>query len=149
MDAKWFQDLMAVFEKLNEAITSYNKECFEQGSLALQKQELKIVGQVALLLNDLPFPLAATTDLDLVKNPDYSLAKKLEELLLEIGLSLEKDSSLIWMPENTTYHTLCEFSYLKVFYADHTDVMKSKKKFHREKDKRLIEMYERIFDNKK
>ncbi len=144
MENLFKKQLVQIFEQANNFINDYNKKAMQEGFLPLSKQAVRIAGQVAMLLSDLPFSVASTTDIDCVQQPQYEVFTKLDELFLDQGLHLEKDSKLIWMPPDTVYHVLCDLPYMHVEYADHRDVMRSKERFNREKDKKLIETY-RVF----
>jgi hypothetical protein len=107
--------------------------------------QLKIVGQMALLIANLPFPIAATMDIDILHNLPHFAAKKLGELFLDNGLVLESDQHLIWMPEQTIYHPLFDGSYVHASVADPLYVIASKCKFKRAKDKAAIQSYCQCF----
>lgn len=103
--------------------------------------QLKIVGQIALLIADLPFPITSTMDIDILHNlPHYAL-KKLGELFLDNGLVLESDQHLIWMPEKTLYRPMFDGHYIHASVAYPLYVIASKCKFQRPRDKALIKAY--------
>lgn len=131
----------ALFSELNDFIFQINKEARKMGSIPLLQQTIKIVGQTALLLSDLPFTITATMDLDVVSKLDYKVQKKLNELLLVHGMQLETDGHLIWMPKDTSYKKVFEFTNLTVFIADAESVIASKFRFKRSKDQKLIQNY--------
>ncbi len=108
---------------------------------AIPPLHLKIVGQMALLIADLSFPITATMDIDILHNLPHFAAKKLGELFLDSGLVLESDHHLIWMPEQTVYHPLFDGHYIHTEVADPLYVIASKCKFKRSKDKTLIQSY--------
>ena len=108
---------------------------------AIPKLQLKIVGQMALLIADLPFPIAATMDIDILHNLPHFASKRLGELFLDSGLVLESDQHLIWMPEQTVYHPFFDGSYIHASVGDPLYVIASKCKFKRIKDKTLIHSY--------
>lgn len=137
--------LRQVFQELNDYIADYNARCFEEGALRIEKQTLKIVGQTALFLADLPFPITATTDLDIVVTMPYGVQKKLRELLQKIGIVLDPDGRLVWMPENTVYHPYFESQWVEARYADPEAVMLSKYKFNRADDRKLLETYAQYY----
>lgn len=141
------EQLLALFKKLDDEIGLYNRECFDQGSLSITKQILKLVGQIALLISDLPFEILATRDLDYVGEINHVVRKKLQRLLQEINLYLETDTQLIWMPDTTTYLPFYEGVYLTVLVAHPRDVLRAKEKFNRPKDKTTIAALKNYFGN--
>ncbi len=139
--------LLPLFARLNDFIIDYNARAREEGSLTVSPQQIHIVGQTALFLNELPFQVSATADLDLMDRLDFRVSQELTHLLLKEGIRLETDSHLIWMPEGTQYLILCSHSHLDVFFAHHRDVISSKCKFKRTKDEALIKTYKNFFPN--
>lgn len=134
--------LQALFKKWDLTLGQIQAEEKQAGVLSTIKVfELKIVGQVALLLNELPIEIAATRDIDIFHHLPYAHMKSLAEAFLKTGLILESDQNLIWMPENTTYHPLYLGKLVKVYYADVLDVMTSKAKYNRSKDKGLLQEF--------
>ena len=126
------------------------KERAEGEVLPRENYQLKIVGQMALLLADLPFPVAATMDIDILHRLPFALIKDLQRILLaEAGMILEEDQALIWMPEDAQYHPLFSGHQVEVSFADSLDVIASKCKFQRLRDKKLIEEYFKFFPEAK
>ena len=138
-------ELLEVFKNLNSFIEEENRIAKEEGSMPISPQVIQIVGQTALILAELPFPVTATMDLDVISRLNHAVSKKLSELLLEKGLRLETDGHLIWMPKTTEYATIAEFSYVKVCVAKTEFVVASKFKFKRLKDEKLIKTYLEYF----
>ncbi|GEM_PF-5726199 len=106
---------------------------------------LHIVGQMALIVSDLPIPVAGTTDLDAIGLLEYPAATLLRALLLDIGLTLETDQHLIWMPSHTKYHPWYRGPLVRVDIADPLFVIASKCKFQRAKDRALLAQYFAVF----
>lgn len=138
----------SVFKSLNDYIVDTNQQRSAEGTILIPPQKIQIVGQMALLMADLPFPITSTTDLDMIQLPQYEVKAKLEDLLIELGLHVESDSHLIWMPQETEYLQLFEFSNLLIEVAKPEFVIASKAKFMREKDKKLLETYHKFFNKK-
>lgn len=134
-----------IFEELNEFLMAENKEADQMGGPFVKKQTVKIVGQAALLLADLPFPVEGTSDLDVVSSIDHVAQKKLIELLLKKGMSLDTDSHLIWMPKDTRFKKIFDFPKVEVFVAEPEDVLLSKYKFNRPQDRDLFKDYLKFF----
>lgn len=134
--------LKKLFEQFESALEKEEKELKKAGGLApIPKVSCKIVGQMALLVADLPFDVASTIDIDILFEPPYAKTKTLEQLCLQYGLTLESDHRLIWMPKQTEFHPLFQGRLVKAVYADPLYVIASKCKFKREKDKKLIQNY--------
>lgn len=103
--------------------------------------ELRLVGQLALILAELPFPVAGTTDVDVLGLEVHWISTQLQALLLELGLILEPDHHLIWMPPETHYDAWFQGEYLHVALARPIYIIASKCKFQRTKDRFLIRDY--------
>ena len=142
-------ELIGVFREVDLFIESQNGIATEQGSLIIPKQVVQIAGQTALILAELPFPVTASMDLDVVSTLNYSVSKKLSELLIEKGLRLETDGHLIWMPKETQYTTIADFSNVEVQMAKSEFIVASKFKFKRPKDEKLIKAYLEHFPDSK
>ena len=137
--------LAETFEELNEHISAHNRRSNQEGGLSIEKQSLKIVGQAALFLAELPFPITSTTDLDVLVTPPYSVQVKLRELLAKRGLVLDPDGRLIWMPKGTLYHRFFDSPWVEGLYADPESVLLSKYKFNRPDDRKLIQEYQQYY----
>jgi len=137
--------MQPLFEKWDQELWKKLQEDRQLGELSPKRNfELKIVGQIALLLADLPMEVAATRDIDILHHIPYSQMKGLEKMFLDVGLVLERDQGLIWMPDDTVYHPLFSGKLAQVYYADALDVMTSKAKYKRSKDKILLRKYFKI-----
>ncbi len=148
-DTSFKHELSQIFESLNTFIEATNTENTQDGARSIPKQLIRLVGQTALLLGDLPFTVAASMDLDVVSQLDYVVSKKLAALLSQTGLTLETDGHLIWMPAETVYETIFEFSFVEVQMAKPEYVVASKFKFKRHKDELLIKKYLEHYPDKK
>lgn len=149
---KWvmnFQNqLLNLFGKLDDAIVAYNRDCLNQAGRPIAKQTIKLVGQIALLISDLPFEILATRDVDYIGQIDHVVREKLNQLLQEMKLHLETDTQLIWMPANTVYLPFYEGIYLSVLVAHARDVLRAKEKFNRPKDASTIKALKNYFKKK-
>ena len=143
------EKLFDVFQKLDDFITQYNTECSEGGGARIPRQEIRIVGQIALLMADLPFPVFATTDLDSITLIPHNVQKALNEFLFEYEMHIDPDGPKVWMPPDTQYLPLFDFLRVVVYYADPESVILSKARFNRAKDKPLIENFLRHYPHLK
>lgn len=142
--------LKKLFQRFETSLKKETAELRAAGGMRpTEKVTCKIVGQVALLLANLPCDVAATTDIDILFEPTYAKNKTLETLCLDYGLTLESDHHLIWMPKETVYQPLYQGDWVKVFFAEALYVIASKCKFKRDKDKKLIQNYLRFFPESK
>lgn len=138
--------IIKILQKSDTWLQQIVDEAHAHGEVhAIPALQLKIVGQMALLLADLPFPITSTMDIDILHNLPHFASKKLGELFLDSGLVLESDHHLIWMPEQTVYHPLFDGHYIHAVIADPLHVIASKCKFKRNKDKSLIQSYFKNF----
>lgn len=134
--------ILKILQKEDTWLQQLVDEAHAHGDVhAIPALQLKIVGQMALLISSLPFPITSTMDIDILHNLPHFAAQKLGELFLDNGLVLESDQHLIWMPEQTIYHPLFDGAYIHASVADPFYVMASKCKFKRIKDKALIQSY--------
>lgn len=134
--------LINVFQRLDDHLQQYINDVRSRGGLPLSTPvHLRIVGQLALILSALSIPIASTTDLDTIGAQDYTVSKILQDLLLDIGLALETDQHLIWMPPETTYRQFYPGKTVHVTVADPLYVIASKCKFRRLKDRILLRQY--------
>ena len=130
--------LFTIFKNLDEFIEGYRRQ---EGGVPIERQSFRIVGQIALILADLPFPITATSDLDITTTSPYEVQVKLRELLKPLGIILDPDGRLIWMPPKTRYHPFYNGRWVEALYADPEDVILSKYKFGRADDEKLIRTY--------
>ena len=142
------QLLLTLFESVDDQIGHQVDEVRHQGGLVpSQKEIFRIVGQTALLVASLPFDVTGTIDLDLTHTAPYAVTQLISKKCLDIGLVLETDQHLIWMPDDTIYHAFFTGTHISVVVAAPLYVIASKCKFKRLKDKRLIETYFQHFPN--
>lgn len=144
-DRRFREQLLEIFSELSSFIDAENRAAVTEGSPTIPKQIIRVVGQTALILAQLPFSVTATMDLDIISSLNYSVSKKLSGLLIEKGLRLETDGHLIWMPQATEYILLAEYPYVEVSLAGQEFVLASKLRFNRPKDKNLIKTYLQYF----
>lgn len=134
--------LLQLFARFDEKLTERVAEV-EAGGGVVVGYPLKyhLVGQVALLLADLPFDITATVDIDIMHTYRSPESQWLASLCLDVGLMLESDHALIWMPPETEYVALFAGRYLHVEVAKPMYVIASKCRFQRERDRELIQAY--------
>ena len=130
-----------IFNRLDEKLFQENEGRRQSGALLISPVKIMVLGQTALLLADLPFPVAGTMDLDARINGDTLARKMLSEILLPEGLYLESDDHLIWVPKEANYEEWHKGNLLAVFVAEAVAVIASKAKFKRAKDKGIVRMY--------
>lgn len=144
------EELKKLFQRFDETLVKEVAERRAAGEIRVtERVYCKIVGQVALLLADLPFDIAATTDIDILFEPPHAFSKTMETICLDYGLTLESDHRLIWMPEETVYHTLYQGTWVIARFAEAKHVIASKCRFKRDKDKKLIQNYFQCFPESK
>lgn len=134
---------MAIFRELNDRITIENAERDETGALKLRPVEVRILGQITLLANELVarvLPLQMTNDLDAVIEQTQGFVTKVlkEEILPKHGLELDNDSALVWIPPGSTYVDFWDSKYVRVKLLDPESALVSKAIKAKEKNKVLI-----------
>ncbi len=133
--------LKSIFKKLDTKISQRNIESAEEGFHFRADTEIKLLGQMSLLVNkevSALIELNATYDVDTYIKAEYWVEKKFEELLQEKNFFLDKDSKLIWMPKETKYLPFFKGKHLEVFIADPLYCLASKAVKAKEKNKQLI-----------
>ncbi|HBF11979.1 MAG TPA: hypothetical protein DDW49_01100 [Deltaproteobacteria bacterium] len=138
----------AIFTGLNNFIQERNQEAPELGVPLLPKQSIKIIGQMVLVLADLPFPVERTLGLDVISPLNPFVQKQVSDLLIKEGMHLEADGHLVWMPINTSYKKIFDSLLVEVLVADVESVLASKYKFKRPKDQKLIQTFFNYFPEK-
>ena len=82
--------------------------------------------------------LVATMDVDTFLKSEYWVIQELEKILKNYDLNLDRDSNLIWMPEESTYSLFYKGNYLTVYLVDPLYYLTSKAVKAKEKNKILI-----------
>ena len=90
--------ILAIFTELNVRIIAENDGREETGAMKLRPIEVRILGQVTLLANEMVaqvLPLQMTNDLDAVIEQTQGFVTKVlkEEILPKHGLELDSDST--------------------------------------------------------
>jgi hypothetical protein len=130
-----------IFTDLDQAIELENLQRLKDGTLAIQKSEVLLLGQMSLMVNDSVAPfldLIQTGDMDARLRMDYFTKTKLMDLLEANGLVYDEDSHLIWIPEKTKEIEVFKFKYIEVKLIDAESALVSKAIHAPEKNKHLI-----------
>ena len=145
--------IVEIVKKLGEWIEGENQKLFDGGSLPVERVEIYIIGQTALLEAELSIEVAATMDVDCYKELSFKVSQKFDELLRQGGRHLDLVGHEAWMPEETEYRCLYESSVVMLFIAEPVYVILSKAKVAIDKNRNLIIDYlassdldERIFN---
>lgn len=131
-------DLKDIFQELDGWVVKENELAFKSSHRLIKACEFKILGQTALLQSDLKIALQATADIDAYTNAEYSVIKKLDELLEPLGMKYDSLSSEIWMPEETEYEKIYSGKLVQVKYAYPEYLLIAKAKFAKEKNRVLL-----------
>jgi len=130
-----------IFTDLDQAIELENLQRLKDGTLAIPKSEVLLLGQMSLMVNDSVAPilnLIQTGDMDARLRMDSFTKTKLMDLLEANGLVYDEDSHLIWIPENAKQIEVFKFKYIEVKLIDAESVLVSKAIHAPEKNKHLI-----------
>ncbi len=133
--------LEKIFKQLDKEIIKRESEAREQGFNFRAETQIKLLGQMSLLVNEsitTLIELNATRDVDSYIQSEYWVEKKFESLLKKEGLLLDKDRNLIWMPEETIFKTFFTGKYLTVLIPEPIYCLASKAIKAKEKNKQLI-----------
>jgi hypothetical protein len=118
--------LTPLFKVLDEWIMDENKKSQKEGFVPLKPCEIYIIGQTALIEADLKFHLAATMDVDVYRELEYSIKKQFESLLKAEGKELDPVGHEAWMPEETKWISLFEGQFVRGFISKPEYIMVSK-----------------------
>jgi len=130
-----------IFTDLDQAIELENLQRLKDGTLAVPKSEVLLLGQMSLMVNDQVAPilnLIQTADMDARLRMDSFTKTKLKDLLEENGLVYDEDSHLIWIPEKAKEIEVFKFRYIDVKLIDAESALVSKAIHAPEKNKQLI-----------
>jgi hypothetical protein len=105
--------LLAIFKELDERIEVENTDRDAIGGLKIRLVEVRILGQITLLANDMAakiLTLQRTNDLDaVIKNTHgFVMAILNKEILPNYGLHLDPDSEYIWIPPGSKFELFHE-----------------------------------------
>ena len=130
-----------IFTELDQAVELENLQRLKDGTLAVPKSEVLLLGQMSLMVNDQVPPilnLIQTADMDARLRMDSFTKTKLKDLLEENGLVYDEDSHLIWIPEKAKEIEVFKFRYIDVKLIDAESALVSKAIHAPEKNKQLI-----------
>jgi len=111
---------------------------FKDCNPGLKKSEIKIMGQLGLLLSVPEMELNATSDLDAVVSGDLDTKELFKTFLLQHNLVLDDGGELIQMPPGTSWLDFFDGKFIRVVIADPLSIIRSKCQFKRLKDKAQI-----------
>ena len=134
--------LQKVFEALDRRIVELNAERAEFGGIRIPRVEVKILGQMSLLLNESVsalIELAETGDLDAFLTAEFAVIRELRKLLKDEGLVYDDLSSEIWLPPNSRFEPLFDLDNVLVTRVDAESALISKAIKAREKNRILIQ----------
>lgn len=135
------KQLELIFKELNEKVNSLNKERLEEGSLRISRAEVRLLGQMSLLVNEKVsaiLSLAQTADMDAQLDMDSVVKKELTWILKKYGLIYDEDSKLIWIPQGAKFEILFDLNNVVVKSIDAESALVSKAVKAPEKNKQLI-----------
>ncbi len=124
-----------MLKDLEDWLADENLRRIKEGEMGLRPVEMKIMGQIALLLGLPNEDLNATSDLDAVIRGDQTVKEFLKTRLLEENLVLDDEAELIQMPKSTKWNEFFSGKFLNVKVAAPEYVAASKSQFHRLKDR--------------
>jgi hypothetical protein len=135
--------LLAIFKELDERIEVENTDRDAIGGLKIRLVEVRILGQITLLANDMAakiLTLQRTNDLDaVIKNTHgFVMAILNKEILPNYGLHLDPDSEYIWIPPGSKFELFHDSKNVRVMLLDPESALVSKAVKAKEKNKFLI-----------
>ena len=135
------KQLELIFKQLNERVDFINKERLEEGGLRISRAEVRLLGQMSLLVNkkvSAILSLAQTADIDAQLDMDSVVKKELTSILKKYGLIYDEDSKLIWIPPGAKFEILFDLKNVVVKSIDPESALVSKAVKAPEKNKQLI-----------
>ncbi len=137
------QDVLeTVFKDLDDWITKANTARREDGGFGFPKCEVRVLGQMSLLANkkvSAVLKLIGTLDLDAhLEKMDYSIKRKMIELLKRHNLTYDEDSEKIWLSPGSKFEELYKLSNLSVYILDPESALVSKAVKAKDKNRLLI-----------
>ena len=130
------QNVMAL---LDAELADINRERGLEDLPSLKTVEIKILGQMSLLMDPSAKDInpTATRDLDALIVGDFVAADKLRSILKSKGLVYDELSKEIWLPDNAIFIPYYSSENLAVSYLDPISALTSKAIKAREKNRFL------------
>ena len=135
------RELEVLFGQLDRRVAEINRERRVEGLTPIAKSEVRLLGQVSLLVNEkvsLILSLAQTGDLDAALRMEHVVNNELKRLLETQGLIYDEDSHLIWIPKGSKFEDLFDFEHVNIKYIDPESALLSKAIKAPQKNKQLI-----------
>lgn len=142
--------VLAVFNELDSQIVSVNKERHNEGLPGIERAQIKVLGQMALILNEeisQRIPLFSTQDVDALVQGEWIVTSIFKTLLENNGLQFDFLSTEIWIPDGATYHTIFSGQSLDCEILDPISVLVSKAIKAPEKNRILVRQALTIYGN--
>jgi hypothetical protein len=138
------QNVMAL---LDAELADINRERGLEDLPSLKTVEIKILGQMSLLMDPSAKDInpTATRDLDALIVGDFVAADKLRSILKSKGLVYDELSKEIWLPDNAIFIPYYSSENLTVSYLDPISALTSKAIKAREKNRFLIRRALEVF----
>jgi hypothetical protein len=118
--------LLDVVTELDDWVVAQNAEARAEGLRLLSPCTIKLLGQAALIESGCKLPLAATRDVDVLADYEWSVQQQFERLLQARGLELDPLGREVWMPRETRYDPLFSGQFVTLLVADSEAVLVSK-----------------------
>lgn len=126
---------------LDSWVFERNLEAQAEGFPLLEPCRIRVLGQMALLENDVSLPLTLTNDVDVYADYEYAVETEFRSLLARQGKDLDPLGHEIWMPCETEYRDLFAGQYVTLQVADVESVLLSKALKAPKKNRTLIVEY--------
>jgi len=118
--------LQDVARRLDDFVIAQNLEARAEGLPLLRPCVIKLLGQRALMESRVSLGLAATKDVDVFADYEFSVEREFRRLLAGEGLELDPLGREIWMPAETKYEPLFKGRFVTLLVADADAVLLSK-----------------------
>jgi hypothetical protein len=118
--------LRPIAQKLDDWIAARNREARADGTRLIRRCRIRLLGQMALIEAGMPLTLAATNDVDVYADYEFSVEAEFRRMLKAQGKDLDPLGHEIWMPKETEYSALYSGRFVELFAADGDAILLSK-----------------------
>lgn len=133
--------IKTAFHKLNQWIEEQNRARTEEGLTKIQRVEIRVVGQTALVESGLSLSFPETIDVDAFHKMTYEVWKKFDGILQTFGRRLDPLSHEIWMPDETSYNLVYKAKWVAGFIAQPEYILISKALKAPDKNRSILIQY--------
>lgn len=145
-------ELIEIFQKLNESIERENQDRIENGMRRISRCEITILGQASLFAQPeltSKLDLVQTGDLDALLKTEHFVKRELKKILAQYRYVYDEDSDKIFIPKGSQFFNFLDLVHLNVKVIDPESALVSKAVKAPEKNKILVRqaIVSRVYPN--